>query len=163
MAVTRTITYDDIAADTISKSKTYQYVIFNPKCPESVYAKFRLDVSSNDYQFWSDTFSVFVTHEPDAISKVKKNKPEQFALFQNYPNPFNPTTVISYQLPAVSEVDLSIYNILGQKVTTLVSEKQPAGTYKVEWDASSFSSGIYLYRLETDKGFVQSRKLILLK
>jgi len=86
-----------------------------------------------------------------------------YQLMQNYPNPFNPVTTINYQLPQVSKVDLSIYNLLGQKVYTLLNKKQPIGNYTMEWDASSFSSGIYFYRLETDKGFVQSRKLILLK
>lgn len=86
-----------------------------------------------------------------------------FTLHQNYPNPFNPTTTISYQLPSISQVDLGIYNLLGQKVATLVSKMQSAGSFKVEWDASGFSSGVYFYHLETDKGFVQSRKLILLK
>ena len=82
---------------------------------------------------------------------------------QNYPNPFNPTTTISYQLPAISKVDISIYNLLGQKVATLVSKKQQAGIYKIEWDASGFASGLYFYKLVTDENFVQSRKLILLK
>ena len=91
------------------------------------------------------------------------NYSNEFTLNQNYPNPFNPSTAISYQLPAVSQIELSIYNILGQKVVTLVSGQQPAGSYKVEWDASGFVSGIYFFRLETDKGFVQSKKLILLK
>ena len=63
----------------------------------------------------------------------------------------------------ISQVYLSIYNILGQKLDILVSERQPAGKYNVEWDASGFAGGIYFYRLETDNGFVQSRKLILLK
>ena len=89
--------------------------------------------------------------------------PKKYTLSQNYPNPFNPTTAISYQLPAVSHVELSIYNILGQKVATLVSERQPAGNHKVEWNASGFASGVYFYRLETDQGFISSRKLILLK
>jgi len=95
----------------------------------------------------------------------KNNKvyPSKFELSQNYPNPFNLKTVISYQLPAFCKVGLSIYNIIGQKVTSLVSEKQPAGTYKVEWDASGFASGIYLYQLKTDKGFIQTKKLVLLK
>ena len=84
-------------------------------------------------------------------------------LNQNYPNPFNPVTMINYQLPMTNEVDLSIYNILGQKVVTLVNKKQPAGNYKIEWDASGFASSIYLYKLETDDGFVQTKKLVLLK
>jgi hypothetical protein len=60
-------------------------------------------------------------------------------------------------------VDLTIYNLLGQKVVTLVSEKQPAGKYQVKWDASDFASGVYYYRLSTISGFVQSKKLVLLK
>ena len=89
--------------------------------------------------------------------------PQEYKLSQNFPNPFNPKTVISYQLAATSKVDLSIYNLIGQKVATLISRKQPAGGYKIEWDASAFVSGVYLYRLETDNGFAQTKKLILLK
>jgi len=62
-----------------------------------------------------------------------------------------------------SEVELYIYNILGQKVSTLVSGKQKAGSYKVEWDASGFAGGVYFYRLTTDNGFAQTKKLILFK
>ncbi len=72
-----------------------------------------------------------------------------FELAQNYPNPFNPKTVIRYQLPVAGNVELSIYNILGNKVAVLVSGKQKAGRHEVRWDASGFSSGIYFYRLET--------------
>lgn len=110
----------------------------------------------------TDSLYDFVTNI-DQKPKVGSSIASNFELFQNYPNPFNPVTSIEYQLPQISQVDLSIFNILGQKVATLVSEKQLAGSYKVEWDAGGFASGIYFYRLETDKGFVQSRKLILLK
>jgi len=85
---------------------------------------------------------------------------------QNYPNPFNPKTIINYELPITSEIELSIYNILGQKVATLVSKKQPAGRYQVEWDASRFASGVYFYRLSAEgraQSVVQTRKLVLLK
>ncbi len=96
---------------------------------------------------------------------VKKNGklPSEFKLSQNYPNPFNSKTIINYELRITSEIELSVYNILGQKVSTLISGKQKAGRHKVEWDANSLVSGIYFYRLITDKGFAQSRKLILLK
>jgi len=110
--------------------------------------------------------AIGLLHLPDSITNLHylyENIPIAFSLYQNYPNPFNPKTVISYQLPVISEVELSIFNILGQKTVVLVSEKQPAGTYKVEWDAGGFASGIYLYRIETDKGFVKTRKLVLLK
>ncbi len=101
----------------------------------------------------------------DDVTVVKSSEilPTLFYLSQNYPNPFNPKTTITYILPQTSQVELNIYNILGQKAATLVSEKQPAGSYKIEWDARGFASGLYFYRLETDKGFVQSKKLVLLK
>jgi hypothetical protein len=91
------------------------------------------------------------------------NFQQKYYLLQNYPNPFNPKTVISYQLPVISQVELSIYNILGQKVATLVSEKQTAGIYKIEWDATGFASGGYYYQLNTDEGFAQTKKLLLIK
>ncbi len=97
------------------------------------------------------------------IDKDLSALPKQFSLGQNYPNPFNPSTTINYQLAMNSVIDLSIYNLLGQKVATLVSLEQAAGSYNVQWDASNFSSGVYLYRLETDQGFMQTKRLILLK
>lgn len=87
--------------------------------------------------------------------------PAQFSL-GNYPNPFNPTTVISYQLPAISVVTLRVYDVLGRKITTLVDDVQQAGIHSVRWDASRYSSGVYLYRL-TSNAFVQTRKMVLLK
>jgi len=95
------------------------------------------------------------------------NKPEEFELYQNYPNPFNPNTTIKYAVGAIREsplqnIDLSIYNILGQKITTLVKKKQQPGTYSVEWDASHYSSGIYYYCLKTDKDY-QTKKMVLIK
>lgn len=81
---------------------------------------------------------------------------------QNYPNPFNPATVISWQLAVVSYVDLSIYDLLGQKMCTLVSERQEAGNHKVEWDASGFTSGIYFYRIQAGD-FVQTKRMLLIK
>jgi hypothetical protein len=89
--------------------------------------------------------------------------PSSFTLEQNYPNPFNPKTLINYQLPVTNDVDMSIYNLLGQKVAVLVSEKQPAGLYQVEWDASGFASGIYYYRLHTSSGYIQTKKMIVVR
>ena len=116
----------------------------------------------NLVRVWNDEAPAWRGSETTA-TKCNHQQRRSFHLFQNNPNPFNPTTVISYQLPVVSQVDLSIYNLLGQKITTLVSEKQPVGTYKLEWDAGGLASGLYFYRLETDEGFIQTKKLILLK
>lgn len=88
--------------------------------------------------------------------------PQAYALRQNYPNPFNPTTIISFDMKKAGEVNLAVYNVLGQKVTTLVDGKREAGSYEVEWDASVHSSGVYFYRLETDE-FSKTNKMMLLK
>ena len=88
--------------------------------------------------------------------------PNTYELFQNYPNPFNPNTTIQFGLPEAANVKINLYNVLGQKVTTLVSENKLAGRYKVKWDASKFASGIYFYRLEAGK-FVETKKMLLLK
>jgi len=92
----------------------------------------------------------------------KKEHLAKFELQQNYPNPFNPVTSIEYQVAMQSQVELNIYNLLGQKVVTLVSEKQSAGIYKYEWDASNLPSGIYIYRLTTGH-YSLSKRAILLK
>jgi len=88
--------------------------------------------------------------------------PEGFSLSQNYPNPFNPSTNITFSLPTASKVELSIYNILGQKVDILIDEHREAGKYTVQWDASSMPSGIYFYRLKTDSN-IETRKMSLVK
>jgi YVTN family beta-propeller protein len=101
--------------------------------------------------------------QPTALSENGHRNPERFVLSQNYPNPFNPITKINYELPFTNYVELNIYNLLGQKLETLVSEIQNAGYHQVEWDASDYTSGIYLYRLRSDNGFVQTKRLVLLK
>ena len=90
------------------------------------------------------------------------NVPGEFSLSQNYPNPFNPTTWVAYNLPAAQHVNLAIYNVLGQKVATLVDEVQQAGPQQAEWNASDVSSGVYFYRLTTEQN-VETRKMLLLK
>ena len=85
-----------------------------------------------------------------------------FALHNNYPNPFNPSTTISYTVPKTSEVKISIYNMLGQKVDELVNEVKNAGTYNISWNAEAFSSGIYITVLKANSTFL-SKEMILLK
>jgi parallel beta-helix repeat protein len=93
---------------------------------------------------------------------AKELLPTEYTLYQNYPNPFNPTTTIKYDLPDASDVSLIIYDILGRKVKELLSTKQPAGKYEVQFDASNLASGIYIYQLIAEK-FISSKKMILLK
>jgi hypothetical protein len=94
--------------------------------------------------------------------------PEKYDLHQNYPNPFNPTTAITYQLMANSNITLKIYDVLGREVTTLADGIKEAGYYIATFDASGLSSGIYFARLTAtpangEKPFVQVRKLMLMK
>ncbi|XWN38420.1 MAG: T9SS type A sorting domain-containing protein [Balneola sp.] len=87
--------------------------------------------------------------------------PDEFSLKQNYPNPFNPSTNIEYSLPEQTNVTLTIYNMLGQKVATLVNETLAAGTYSQTWDASSVSSGVYFYRLKAGSKIFTKRMLLV--
>lgn len=82
-------------------------------------------------------------------TSVNKNQalPVDYAISQNYPNPFNPVTTINYQLPKESHVTISVFNLRGQLVETLISSKQPAGYYQVNWNASGAGTGMYLYRI----------------
>lgn len=104
--------------------------------------------------------SLLASELPVQVGKNSPTIPKRFKLYQNYPNPFNNSTIISYQLPKTSQVNLTIYNILGQRIVTLVSERQKPGNYTVEWDASQpaypaprrteMASGVYLYRLSVE-------------
>jgi Secretion system C-terminal sorting domain len=97
-----------------------------------------------------------------SVNNISSEVPEKFELYQNYPNPFNPSTNIKYQIIKASLVILKVYDALGKEVITLVNEFQKPGTYKVSWDASGYSSGLYIYTLEAD-GFRDTKKTILIK
>lgn len=87
---------------------------------------------------------------------------DEFELMQNFPNPFNPSTIIEYRISDRSFVSVKVYNILGDEVATLVNEAKPAGIYNVNFNASGLSSGMYMYKLQTES-FVGTRKMILMK
>ncbi len=88
--------------------------------------------------------------------------PNKYNLAQNFPNPFNPSTKISYSIPQAGDVSIKIYSVVGEFVTTIVNEKQDAGTYEVEFDASSLTSGVYFYSIVSGE-FSQTNKMILMK
>ncbi|RMD89230.1 MAG: T9SS C-terminal target domain-containing protein [Calditrichaeota bacterium] len=105
-----------------------------------------------------------------AVSRLPETIPESFALEQNYPNPFNATTTIQFSIPQSGHVKLTLLNILGEELTTLLNESLNAGTYKFTWDASNFSSGVYFYRLQvklknskSNVIFEKTRRLTLIK
>jgi len=99
---------------------------------------------------------------PVGINGEQGVKPMTYELMQNYPNPFNPSTTIQYQVPKDGLVTISVYNTLGQRVTTLVNKNMKTGIHQVTFDAAKFSSGIYFYRLKA-KGFSKVKKMMLLK
>ena len=100
---------------------------------------------------------------PITITNVASDEtPLAFVLNQNYPNPFNPATTIAYAVPEAREVQLTVYNVLGQRVALLVNAFQPSGTYNVQFDASRYASGMYFYQLRAGD-FVQTKSMILIK
>lgn len=105
----------------------------------------------------------FIT--PSSVTGIQGNGnglPTTYELSQNYPNPFNPTTIIKYSIPKAQFVTLTVYNVLGQKVVTLVNERQGAGYYEVNFNADRFASGVYFYILKAGH-FVSTQKMLLLK
>jgi hypothetical protein len=88
--------------------------------------------------------------------------PEAFSLDRAYPNPFNPTTTLSFAIPVDSEVILSIYNLQGRQVSTLVNGNMAAGYHSVVWNADRYSSGVYIVKMMTSE-FTKTQKLMLMK
>jgi len=135
---------------TVEDNETYVYRVFSEN-----------SISISDYSNSTELqFSVDDNFDP--------NIPDEFALSQNYPNPFNPNTKINYSLKEMCDVGITIYNIIGEEVSRLVNDQQDAGNYTLEWDASNFASGVYLYVMkadsqESDEHFQAVNKMVLLK
>lgn len=107
----------------------------------------------------ADAYATYVT----SIEHVVGDEiPSEFRLEQNFPNPFNPSTTFSFSLPQASKATLTVHNVLGQEVATLLAGDLAAGVHDVRWDATGLPSGVYLYRLEAD-GYTASKRMILLK
>ena len=120
----------------------------------------------------SESVTVYTYTVTDAngasVSMSLQTLPAAFSLADNFPNPFNPATTIQYALPQAADVELTVYNVLGQPIRTLVAEHQNAGRYVVEWDATNdsghcLSSGMYFYRLQAGGEFHEVKKMLLLK
>lgn len=122
---------------------------FNPK-------PFQKEKAVSDARF----LIIINPNVPDGL--IDDDIPDQFTLEQNYPNPFNPTTNIKFEIAETSNVMLNVYNVMGQRVATLVNEVKAPGTYDIAWDARDMASGIYYYRLRAD-GVVFNRQMTLIK
>ncbi len=109
---------------------------------------------SNGFAIWGDA-SHSVSNEEEIIDI------ENFTLHQNYPNPFNPNTTISFSIKESGNISLEIFNVIGQKVATLIDAKLTSGNHRISFEASNLSSGIYIYRLQTMQGTVSKRMLLI--
>ena len=145
----------------------YQYIV-----PSSVNGSTVTWPSSFDLAQISWVQNNLTVENPPDLGSINgiENKdavPDQFELYQNYPNPFNPSTTITYSVPKASNVKIEVFDILGQKIATLVDQEQTAGTHSLEWNAQSdrganLSTGIYLLRMQAG-AYSQTRKMLLLK
>jgi len=129
-------------------------------------AKIRIvmDNTDSDYDDISGDFTIQGT---STSVEQREDNPKTFTLHANYPNPFNPTTTISYELSNTGNIELTIFNQLGQEVRTLVNEQQNANYYEIRWDgrddsAKQVVSGLYIYRLKVNS-FSRTRKMVLLR
>jgi len=136
-------------------------------------ATFNFDVTYNIGNVEADTIEFLITdlaYRQAGNKSVNQTKqfilqytlPTEYKLEQNYPNPFNPSTKIRYQVSSITAVSLKVYDILGNEIATLVNEKKEPGYYEVEFNASQFASGVYIYRLQTGN-FVSTKKMMVLK
>jgi len=134
----------------------YNFIAQDP--PNSI--GMQIQIFSNDELYWNDSFNfIFVE---TGLSESGIDIPSEFALSQNYPNPFNPTITIKYSLKAKSNVNVTLYDISGRTIKTLINQSQNAGVHSIIFDASSLTSGVYFYKLKIGS-FEQSRKMILLR
>ena len=149
--------FGDIGPGQTAQSYTfYNFITSNPPNSTGV----QIQIFSNDHPYWSDSFDFSFKGAGSAESGI--DIPSEFALRQNYPNPFNPTTVFSYDIPGESHVNLSIYDLNGRVIRTLVNEQQNPGYYSVQWSASGIHSGLYFYKIQAG-AFFDVKKFVLIK
>ena len=168
----------------------YQYQLEFLKSPEANYIlPFKeTEIFHNSQNAVPDTFSVLGYFAPNVglvgqeanlgtfktksylssyylITNIRNsvNELSDFQLYQNYPNPFNPSTIIEYGIQEAGLTLLKVYDVLGNKVATLVNEYKPAGTYEVEWNATGLPSGVYFYILDVQDKFFDVKKMLLIK
>ena len=121
-----------------------------------------VQVSTKTGPVFNPVYRTVTMERAEQTSADDSDLPQRFALEQNYPNPFNPATKIQYDVPNQSHVRIAIYDVLGRQVQVLVNEELSAGRHTVEFDATRYASGVYIYRMEAGS-FVQTRKMMLVK
>ena len=161
--------------DTISNEDNLTAAFWNPTTedwePIELAGSIVVDTNANIISFQVNHFSIYGVQESDIATSVDDDKtssvPVSYTLSQNYPNPFNPETKIEYFVPVTSRVSITIYNLLGQEVRTLVNSDHAGGSYDIIWNGRNnagyqVGSGIYIYRRKADQ-FVESKRMILIR
>ena len=108
-----------------------------------------------------EDYDIIIT-TPTGLTNITSSIPERFGLYQNYPNPFNPVTNIKFDAAGSQIVKITVYDLTGSEVTTLVNDVLSPGTYKIDWDASGYTSGIYYYKI-TAGDYTETRKMVVVK
>jgi len=143
----------------------------NINIPDNFYDLTLLDLTSNvDYYF-----SVFSIDSLSSISKLdtvirtsligivnQQQIPKEYNLYNSYPNPFNPISTVRFDIPKTSYIRITIFDVLGQEITKIVNQEMNPGSYKIDWDASNYPSGVYFYKMEAGE-FTDSKKMILIR
>ena len=157
---------------TLSGGFVYKYGAYYPGC-ENISSTKPMDNEGNAGQDhagiirqvqetieFNDIWAVYIILTD--VRQISDIIPQEFSLAQNYPNPFNPSTTIKFELNKASKVNLSIFNLLGEKIATIINDHKPAGTYEVNFTANNLASGLYFYTLTTPN-FAATRKMVLIK
>jgi flagellar hook assembly protein FlgD len=122
----------------------------------------KMEADSQGTSIFRDSILMHCQKVTSVLNGNRKSYLSEFQLQQNYPNPFNPTTRINYFVLRSSLVTLKVYDILGKEISTLVNEEKPVGNYKVDFDGSNLSSGVYFYRMQAGS-FIDTKKFILIR
>jgi len=140
---------------------TQEFIPYDDYIGQTIWIAFRynMDCATDGFFVHLDDFE---SQNPIGIKPIGNGVPKTFDLKQNYPNPFNPVTNIEFDIAKGSNTKMIIYNEVGQEVITLVDQFLNPGSYKVDFNASKYSSGVYFYRLITDN-YVKTNKMILIK
>ena len=150
--------WEEIITDLPKTQLTYDWTVPNISTSAGRIKVVQDNLSGFDYDDKSGDFTVNI---PTGVPH-DQNHVENFKLYPAYPNPFNPTTKIKYSVDKNSSVKISVFNLIGEKVATLVDEEKSPGVYEVNFDASNLPTGTYLYQLQAND-FISTKKMILLK
>ncbi len=140
--------------------------------PDTLYTNTGL-INGTNYFFWVrvkdgfcspriSNYSIVFSATPTSIENISSEIPKVYALYQNYPNPFNPVTNINFDIPKASLVRITVYDLLGKEVGVILNQDLTAGRYKTDWDASTYASGVYFYKVEAGD-FVDRKKMVVVK